>query len=1677
MPTSLETGFTPGWNSFFQVVSGTKPPLLNALGANNAQTSAYNVADRVAQLVETLNSAIDRALSQMDTQVSPALIKSLAAYTYEPPYLLPTMEAQLRALGDYAADTGKEAVAMRVQAMIIMVQLMEELLQQAVVAIFDPIQAIEDTLELYAIGRFLLRILRSDLFKAIIEPTVANTLQQVIMNAMTQLVLIKMGIQPGWSWSSFGSAFAIGALGGALAPAIAKLDHYLGGAFGGLFTKLLDGVGAPDLAKLGAGAGEKFAELIGAGVHNDLHLFLYTLMTTGATNGWDLGTFTNGMAQALVGMGGRGVGLALKPSINDTKPIDLTGVLNDSGLLTTAGLNAVTQSGLDTSGPETKALDDDTEAETTPPADGELAPDDGTGKVNVTVPTVNVPSTHVDTPVLNVKVPSADDESAALNVTTPALNVETSALDDETPALSVETPALDVETPALNVKMPALDVQTPARDVETSALDVETPARDVNMPAVVQTPSREAETPPLNVETPASRVTEPLTTEDVPSATPQVLTSVVEKSPAPETNGPEPATDPLVLALRMNGVPLGQATAIKLAWRYTPPGSKEPSPLIPYTGSPADHPDNKDAISNPIMVAIRKGTFGMVRPDGSFAPGDIKAVMRGLPVGSGTRAVPAAQSLELPPADPEVKEQPAALPDSQSALLDLAAGGKGDATSLPPVGDADPSASLPDSQSALLDLAAGGKGDAGSLPKTPLDPNGGTLPDRPTTPKVPDHPGADSDHLDGTSDRPGKQPDSSVPPVTPARPPAKSAIDQHQTIPPGGHASDRQVPPVHGRPVEPSVKPGGAAPRTVQEVISKAGTDWTRNANGQYVAEHPALLVSRPGPGTREPFEIPAGSLASLDGSGEIALVVRPDGVTYNQDLEGVWSGPREYRDLNDPAAAQGDLAAEKLSKRVLLKLAEKPSDGKRVLRLPGRGRVARLPAGSEMVTDKAAGGRPVAYRQEVDAKGRRLKEPVTYVRDGDGTWKKTEDPVDGPSYQAWQAAGNQHIKAARTLWNIASRPDLAELTTKQLAELLNGSDDDKFAATYEAIRRVEKKTLRWTQVAAAHDMADGKVVNVDAGEGKSLMFLVEVARQALRPGVDAVQFMPSTSITHLANREYERYVQVLGSLGFAIHRMNPDKPPSEPVAGQPTIYIGTLEDLAFTYLKTKLLPGQRAEGKTNIVARVDEVDLLKYDNSHYIYSDGPTGRADDDTTRLVEWARDTLQDEVSKKEGGLTEADFGLEKGRGGPAKLTPEGLAKIGPLSPERERALNRAASARWEYIENIHYAVYGGEIAIINQATHALGTNKKTGRSSRWYDGVAQALEAKHNLTIRTDSKAIGPDNSVTAKDLFHMDVYSSVTGASGTAIGHEGVFAEHNLPSQVSAIQRYYVNRLNVQPDVVTRDQEEKVATIAAHTTQAWAGGVGRPQIILAHRNDLVSTIARGLRESGLRPTVIDAHWMLRQGPGVEEALQRVLGREYRPGEVLVINMQGARGADYIMSALAKARGGPIIRVTAHSEISPAVDIQARARGGRSGDEADAVFYPSLDDDLFSRSHIPFVPQVVTRYNTARAKADTPVATPAARSALVRAENTIRQLIPFLQTAVARGSGITTPALSAPLRPVAAARLSRFNGRPSRTQGRTQPYSRARRGGPVRLQGRSARVQRGSLVMSPAVRGIG
>ncbi|MGA6209674.1 hypothetical protein ACPESR_33480, partial [Nocardia testacea] len=221
----------------------------------------------------------------------------------------------------------------------------------------------------------------------------------------------------------------------------------------------------------------------------------------------------------------------------------------------------------------------------------------------------------------------------------------------------------------------------------------------------------------------------------------------------------------------------------------------------------------------------------------------------------------------------------------------------------------------------------------------------------------------------------------------------------------------------------------------------------------------------------------------------------------------------------------------------------------------------ARPPAADEARSAEEGAARQVATDSAEDSvgPGRSVDLETTGVQgepESEGAPAAQEGTSEGADLAARYLREAHEVLArhAGTDWSLVSPEGLGWMIRQ------SGDGQESAAAMVEIIRRGDPKhrVLRWTQVMAMLVARDAGVGNMQAGEGKTLVFLAAAALKAAR-GEPVVIITTRDGLAHDAFGEYRT---ILGDHGFDIVRMNPDRGYAEPVEGRPTIFIGTMEDL-----------------------------------------------------------------------------------------------------------------------------------------------------------------------------------------------------------------------------------------------------------------------------------------------------------------------------------------------------------------------------------------------------------------------------------------------------------------------------------------------------------------------------------
>lgn len=594
---------------------------------------------------------------------------------------------------------------------------------------------------------------------------------------------------------------------------------------------------------------------------------------------------------------------------------------------------------------------------------------------------------------------------------------------------------------------------------------------------------------------------------------------------------------------------------------------------------------------------------------------------------------------------------------------------------------------------------------------------------------------------------------------------------------------------------------------------------------------------------------------------------------------------------------------------------------------------------------------------------------------------------------------GDLNKKEVKKLEKLADRiealdDEMSEKTDEELREyteefkerLKEGEtlDDilvEAFAVCREAASRsVGLKHFR-VQLLGGIALHQGRIAEMKTGEGKTLVATLPAYLNALSgKGVHVV-----TVNDYLAKRDMEWMGKIYTFLGLSVGCIVNDLDHEDrKKAYDADITYGTNNEYGFDYLRDNMVTYKENMMQRELnYAIVDEVDSILVDEARtpLIIS----GQGDESTDLYIR--ADKFVKTIKAEDFTYKEKDKEISLNENGIKKC--EDYFGIDNLSDPENMEINhhvlQALRARNTMKRDVDYIVKDGEIIIVDEFTGRLMHGR------RFSEGLHQAIEAKENVIIRSESKTLA---TITLQNYFRM--YNKLSGMTGTAKTEEDEFREiYNMDVVVIPTNRPLA-RID-ENDAVYATEKGKYNAIANDVVKAHSEGV--PVLVGTTSIEKSELIADKLRKSGVKKfNVLNAKQHEREAEIVAEA-----GRE---GAITIATNMAGRGTDIILggnpefeakkqmqkegysqeelsfatsfvhsddAGLNKARerynelcskfkeeraeeqqrvrelGGLFIIGTERHE-SRRIDNQLRGRCGRQGDPGRTKFCVSLQDDL-------------------------------------------------------------------------------------------------------------------------------
>lgn len=514
-------------------------------------------------------------------------------------------------------------------------------------------------------------------------------------------------------------------------------------------------------------------------------------------------------------------------------------------------------------------------------------------------------------------------------------------------------------------------------------------------------------------------------------------------------------------------------------------------------------------------------------------------------------------------------------------------------------------------------------------------------------------------------------------------------------------------------------------------------------------------------------------------------------------------------------------------------------------------------------------------------------------------------------------------------------------------------------ATATEALRRSHGVELYPTQIRAGLAMCDGKIAEMQTGEGKTFAgFIPSSVLGMLGRGVHVC--MPNA---YLAARDESLLAKTFSLLGLtsAVRREN-DSFQVTRRAYDADVTFGAGQLFGFDYLRDQWTMRQSLEsplGSSSMqrlaghgietqmrtrglhAAVVDEADQVLVDDAtspllitaaeDQAAADAPLHHA----ARVI--ALSLVRDRDYKIEtilGGVELTDRGFDQ------VYQDEALATDPLLCRPWHAYVLSAIKAECLLRRDRQYVVIEGKIRLVEQSTGRIFADRT------WSDGLHQAVQAKEGLPITAETESQG---RICRQVFFRL--YENLCGMTGTARScRQELRSIYGL--DVVEIPTYRPSLRQQLPIGVYASEACKLQGVIVETCVTVAQG--RSVLIGTNHIDQTNRVAGALRKAGIRPHVLN---------GIQsEAEANIIAGAGQPGVVTVATHLAGRGTDIKLHPSVKQAGGLHVIAWEHHRLSR-VDRQLVGRGARQGDPGTARFCISPDDQFVSIQAPYLAPAVV------------------------------------------------------------------------------------------------------------------
>ncbi|MBL8220637.1 MAG: hypothetical protein JNL62_15505 [Bryobacterales bacterium] len=483
----------------------------------------------------------------------------------------------------------------------------------------------------------------------------------------------------------------------------------------------------------------------------------------------------------------------------------------------------------------------------------------------------------------------------------------------------------------------------------------------------------------------------------------------------------------------------------------------------------------------------------------------------------------------------------------------------------------------------------------------------------------------------------------------------------------------------------------------------------------------------------------------------------------------------------------------------------------------------------------------------------------------------------------------------------------------------------DCIAAASIAIEHILRIQPFDEQILGAVAMSEGKIVEMQTGEGKTLTAVMTAT--FLAANGRAVHVL--TANDYLARRDAEWMGPVYQALGFTTGFIQQGMTPAERRSAYDCdIVYATPNEVGFDLLRDGLAlhPDELVHREFD-VALIDEADSILIDEARIplVIAGGEAPPKDlvESLARIARSLHLYTDFQVDAHGRNVLLTDLGAEK---------VERALGVPNLydDPSLFTAVTDALHAQVLLRRDIDYIVRGDEIQIVDEFKGRIAELR------RWPAGLQTALEAKEELPLRTQGRILG---SITLQSLVKL--YPQLCGMTGTALTQaEELWRVYSL--EVVPIPTHQPMIRIDRPDVIFPTRCDRDNVLIREIAKQHAAG--RPVLVGT------ASVADSERLSASLSRATIPHRVLNARNDAEEAA--IIAQAGQRGAVTISTNMAGRGTDIRLGEGVPELGGLYV-IGASRHEARRIDHQLRGRAGRQGDPGESRFFLSLEDDLMVR----------------------------------------------------------------------------------------------------------------------------